>query len=161
TGGICRPCEQLIARQQHEAHVKANRREIDRFASAMDPLEILDLLLNPPPFDELVIEKPYPGQVDDLVASLNSDLLNKAINLALSYLAEGKKRQAENLGRWLAAFTHDDLSQLQHALIESRLFYPGIIFRAASQQIAEEVLAALPTETLPLNHALIALSWIG
>jgi hypothetical protein len=41
TGGYCMPCVQAKERQQREAHLRANRRDVDPFDGIDEPLDIL------------------------------------------------------------------------------------------------------------------------
>ena len=54
TGGYCMPCVQTKERKQREAHIRANRRDVDPYAGIDDPLELLKIVHQPPKPDPLI-----------------------------------------------------------------------------------------------------------
>lgn len=167
TGGICRPCEQRIAQQEHEAYVRANQREVDPFAGVTDPVEVVRLLTRRVVHDELVVLKPFGSDVGEYVASLPAHEVQRIIALAISLLAEegdgaaARCDQAEKIARCLAAFTTADLSGLQRAVIESGCFWPPLVFRGAPPYIRDRLITLAEEDAEARNRTLIALAWIG
>ena len=161
TGGICRPCEQRVAREEREAYVRANRREVDPFQGVTDSVELVKLLVRPAVRDELVREKPFSGEVDTLFLSLTPAQRDEVIKLTVSYWVNGRSSEAEQLAFCLAAFTSADLTEIHNEWLERGALVPGILFRGAGPGTVQRILAHVPSETLRLNHALIALAWIG
>lgn len=167
TGGICRPCEQRIARQEHEAYVRANRREVDPFAGVTDPVEVVRLLTRRVVPDELVVVKPFGRDVGEYFASLPAHEIERIVALAiLLYADQGDGTaapcdQAEQIARCLAAFTTADLSELQSAALESGCSWPPLLFRGAPPAIRDRLIAVVESDDGERNRALIALAWIG
>jgi hypothetical protein len=160
TGGICRPCEQRIAWEEHDAYVRANRREVDPFAGVTDPVEVVRILAGPKTHDELVVKKPFPHDVGDYFQALSPTDVARVEDLAISWLAEHTD-QAQTVALWLAVFTRTDLGRLQDAMVASGHFYPGIAFRGAAPAIRERLLEAMRAGDENPHHLLIALAWAG
>jgi len=162
TGGICRPCEQRIAREQHAEFVSTHRREVDPYGGVTDPVKLVNILLREHVYDELVVEKPFPHDVGEYFASLPAADIERLIELAIALLPS-RDDAAEKLAVYLAAFTAADLRQLQRAWVDTERLYPGIVFRHAPPDVRDTLLELAESEEslVGRNHALVALAWLG
>ncbi|MFN8541685.1 MAG: hypothetical protein U0232_29930, partial [Thermomicrobiales bacterium] len=65
----------------------------------------------------------------------------------------------------LACFVPEALREVHDELVAQERYYPGELFRGASQAIAESIIERIAADgevgSLELNHQLVALAWIG
>jgi hypothetical protein len=67
---------------------------------------------------------------------------------------------AERLLPHLACWSAAGVTSVQDELVDRRVLYPGVLFRNASSDISEK-LVALAEEPDDRNHALVALAWVN
>jgi hypothetical protein len=81
------------------------------------------------------------------------------VRVALGLLASDE-RIANEMLRCLACFRPRNLCASHNALVERRLFYPGIMYYGAEDGIAKRILGLL-SDKENVNHMLVSLAWIG
>jgi hypothetical protein len=128
TGGICMPCAQRIAAEEHERYVAAHRVDIDRFAGLTDPVEILLAMHHRLPYDELKNHLPYPRKAADLYRELGQSDADRLVGRADSDLLP-------DVAKHLAQFGRVDLTACQKRVLATGDAEPALVFRAASDAI--------------------------
>lgn len=158
TGGLCMPCVQERRRIAHDAYVRANRREVNRFAGVEDPVELLVIGHERTPQDDLVVQAPIPEPMDSLYTRLDGAQQVAMIRHAQSLAARGAGQEAEDIALFLAAFTAADLTPLLHDLLGKGFFPDSVAFREATPEIRELLLARVAENP---DDCLCALAWVG
>lgn len=125
-------------------------------------VEIAKILLRDRVYGELVIEKPFPQDVGEYFARLRSEDVERLITLAVS-LIPARRDAADDLAVYLATFTTANLQDLQRARLAAELLHPGVVFRKAPEDVRQKLIEHTRPESnqLDLNHALVALAWVG
>lgn len=161
TGGYCMPCVQAAARKEHEAYVRANRRDVNEFEGMTDRVEILKLIHKPRKFDELVNWIPYPMSSDKVYSELNEDEQIRLIEYAKSLIGTDRNNDAEEILLCLGAFTDADLTEVLRLLVAKRCYWPSLIFHRSPTDVRDALLREVEIDAENRNLILIALAWIG
>jgi hypothetical protein len=162
TGGYCGPCATKRDRAAREAYIRANRKDVDRYAGVTDPVELICLIHTPPRPDPLVNLLPPPRTLEDLYLSLTPEQASRLMQVAADSLDQDIDR-AEEIAKCLAAFTDFTLDTMLEAFLEHDDPYPALIFRGSGPRISDRLLHSLcdSLPSLQANHILSALAWIG
>src|SRR6266567_4520874 len=157
TGGYCGPCAGKRAREAREAYVRANRKDVDRYAGVTDPVDLLRLMHTPPKHDPLVDLLPAPKTFEDLYLSLTPEQALRLMNVASEQLPDDQYR-ADEIAKCLAAFTDFALDPMLEAWLDHDRPYPALIFRRAGACVRDRLLQSLRNDspTLRANHVLSA-----
>ncbi|GEM_PF-3280106 len=161
TGGFCMPCVQRMRARDHAEYVAAHRVDVDRFAGVTNPVDILLLIHQPPPRDELKNELPYPRKIADLYRSLSQGEVDRLLSRAAN--DEGL---IGRMASYVAAFSLVDLTPSQLRLLDRTDYpsYPAHVFRDAAQPVVDRLFELLDRAVrggsdLLLSHVLSALAW--
>jgi hypothetical protein len=149
-------------REQREAYVRANRKDVDRYAGVTDPVELLRLMHTAPEPDPLVNLLPPPETFEELYLSLTLGQAARLMTVA-SELLPVEAYQADDIAKCLAAFTGFTLDPLLQEWMDHDRPYPALIFRGAGPSVRDWLLQPLPDDATSLraDHVLSALAWIG
>jgi hypothetical protein len=165
TGGHCMPCVQAKERQQREAHIRANRRDVDPYDGMDDPLEILKLVHSPPKPDPLIRYAPPPRKPAVLYAELDSGQIAALVRHAHSLLKKGDTHRAQDIAACLVAFVGADISSLLQELIRSEEMRPEFVFHRAAPKIrnllTQHLARVAGHDRLLTDKLLSALAWVG
>lgn len=153
TGGFCMPCVHAKARVEHTAFVERHRVDVDRFAGVTDPVEIIKLIHEDLPYDELKNYLPYHQSVSTVYRSLSEEDGKRLVGMALK-----DEKLLEEIAPRLALFTDINIRELLLQLLRTKNPYPAYIFKGADQQIVMRLLHMLK-EDGPRGHTLTALAW--
>lgn len=162
TGGYCGPCAGRRDLEAREAYIRANRREVDRYAGVVDRVEMLVLMHTPPKHDPLVHLVPPPHSIEEVYADLSADDADRLMQVITENIRRGDD-VAEDMARCLAAFTDYELDPMLEVWLDHRDPYPAIIFRKAGSRIRDRIMRSLTKffSVLRADHALSALAVIG
>lgn len=162
TGGYCGPCAGIRAREARQAYIRANRRDVDRYAGVSDPVDLLRLMHTLPEPDPLVNLLPPPKSFEEIYLSLTSKHAMRLIDIAIHLLPIDEYR-AGDIAKCLAAFTDFSLEPLLQTWLDHDRVYPALIFRGAAPSIRDQIIGSQYNDcpTLRANHALSAVAWIG
>jgi hypothetical protein len=165
TGGYCMPCVQAKDRQQREAYIRANRRDVDPYDGITDPLEILKIAHSPPKLDPLIRYAPPPRKPAVLYAELNSGQIAALLRHAHSLLKKGDTHKAQDIAACLLAFVSADISSLLQELIRIEELRPEFLFHRAAPQIrnllTQHLARVAGHDRLLTDKLLSALAWVG
>jgi hypothetical protein len=142
--------------------VRANRKDVDRYAGVTDPVELLRLMHTPPKPDPLVNLLPPPKTFEELYFALTPEQARRLMTVA-SELLPDDEYQADEIAKCLAAFTDFKLDPMLGAWLDHDRPYPALIFRSAGAGVRDRLLRLLRNDlpTLRADHVLSALAWIG
>jgi hypothetical protein len=158
------PCVQAKERQQREAHIRANRRNVDPYGRIDDPLELLKIVHSPPQPDPLIRYAPPPRKPAVLYAELDSGQIAALVRHALTLLKKGDTHTAQQIAACLVAFVAADISSLQQELIRIEL-RPEFVFHRAAPKIRNLLTQHLGRvaghDRLLTDKLLSALAWVG
>jgi hypothetical protein len=159
------PCVQAKERQQREAHIRANRREVNPYEGIDDPLEILKLVHSPPKPDVLIRYLPPPRKPAALYAELDSGQIAAMVRHAHSLLKKGDIHKAQDIAACLLAFVSADISSLLQELIRVEEVRPEFLFHRAAPQIrnllTQHLARVAGHDRLLTDKLLSALAWVG
>lgn len=165
SGGYCMPCVQAKERQQREAHIRANRRDVDPYDGIADPLEILKLVHSPPKPDPLIRYAPPPREPAALYAELNSGQIAALVRHAHSLLKKGDTHVAQRIAAGLVAFVSAEISSLLQELIRIEELRPQFVFHRAAPKIrnllTQHLARVAGHDRLLTDKLLCALAWVG
>jgi hypothetical protein len=165
TGGYCMPCVQAKERQQREAHIRANRRDVDPYDGIDDPLEILKLVHSPPKPDPLIRYAPPPKKPAVLYAELDSGQIAALVRHAHSLLKKGDIQRAQDIAACIVAFVGADISSLLQELIRIEELRPEFVFHRAAPKIrnllTQHLARVAGRDRLLTDKLLSALAWVG
>lgn len=162
TGGVCMPCVQQKAREEHRAYVESNRVEVDLFAGVTDPVEVIKIMHAPRPYDPLVEYRSFPQSMERLHADLSASQIERLVDHALSlFLETGDEEEAANVLRAAALLTTHNVDRGLCEFIAQEVYYPGSMFWSAGESVSEALAQRLEGDRLRLNHILTALAWTG
>ena len=165
TGGYCMPCVQAKERQQREAHLRANRRDVDPFDGIDEPLDILKLVHTPPKPDPLIRYAPPPRKPAVLYGELNSGQIAALVRHAHSLLKKGDTDTAQDIAACLVAFRSVDISSLLQEFIRVEELRPEFVFHRAAPKIrnllTQHLARVAGHDRLLTDKLLRALAWVG
>jgi len=164
TGGRCMPCNREKQAAEREDFVRRNRRDVDPFQGVQDGVEIIKIVHQERAYDPLINWLRYPTPPDRLYAELTPIDLRRLTDHVEALLRD-EDETAEDILLCLAAFTDASLEACLEVMIERRVLWPSLPFRRAStsqrDRLLEQVEMAVATSDVGLDHALLALAWIG
>ncbi len=158
------PCKQKNDRIEREKYVRENRVDVDLYENVTDPVEILKIIHQPKEHNSLINYLPYKYSVTELYEKLDEENISELIEYALENInvtagiINKQNETALSIACELAAFTNADLSKIQFKLIEMEEYYPALIFRNASPEIAQLLISKVSSNP---GHILSALSFIS
>ena len=165
TGGYCMPCVQGEARKQREAHIRANRRDVDPYAGLDDALEMLKIVHQPPKPDPLIRYSGPPRPPAALYAELNSAQVAALVRHAHALLRQGNNNVAQDIAACLVAFVSADVSSLLQEFIRVGDLRPEFVFQRAAPKIRDLLTQHLARvagrDRLLTDQLLCALAWVG
>ena len=159
------PCAQAKERQQREAHIRANRRDVDPYDGIDDPLEILKLVHSPPKPDPLIRYALPPRKPAALYAELDSGQIAALVRHAHSLLKKGDTHRAQDVAACIVAFVSADISSLLQELIRVEALRPEFLFHRAAPKIrnllTQHLTRVAGHDRLHTDKLLCALAWVG
>lgn len=159
------PCVQAKERQQREAHIRANRRDVDPYDGIDDAFEILKLVHSPPKADPLIRYAPPPRKPAALYAELDSGQIAALVRHAHSLLKKGDTGKAQDIAACLLAFVCADVSSLLQELIRVDELQPAFVFHRAAPKIrnllTQHLARVAGHDRLLTDKLLCALAWVG
>ncbi len=103
----------------------------------------------------------YKLSLEELYKSLTDTDVSRLFSTLNTLIADKKLETVTEICIALVAFKNCELHDLHEALINANCFYPGVLYKNASDQVAEILLARLEDPESNRNHLLCALAWIG
>lgn len=167
TGGYCMRCVGKQKEAERQEFIRKNRREVDRFAGMTDPVEVIRELHTWRKPDPLIIYKAAPLTLAEAYAKLSDADCRRLVGVAIDLFGDGDKDLAERIAKGLATQTDLDLAALAMAWLDAGEIWPSVLFRRASGAVRDRLVAFLDSwtgsrnESMPVNHALCALAWVG
>lgn len=165
TGGYCMPCVQAKERRQREAHVRANRRDVDPYDGIDDPLAILKIVHSPPQPDPLIRYALPPRKPDALYAELDSGQIAALLRHAHTLVKKGDTNVAQDIAACLVAFRSADISSLLQEFIRVEELRPQFVFQRAAPKIrnllTQHLARVAGHDRLLTDKLLSALAWVG
>ena len=159
------PCVQAKDREQREAYIRANRRDVDPYDGVDDPLEILKIVHSPPKPDPLIRYALPPRKPAALYAELDSGQLAALLRHAHALLKRGDTDTAQDIATCLVAFVSADISSLLQEFIRIDELRRQFVFHRAAPKIRNlltQHLARVAGHDRPLTDKLLcALAWVG
>lgn len=155
------PCVQAIAKQERDAYIRANRRDVNEFEGISDRVEILKTIHRPRKFDPLVNWVPYHFSTDAVYLALETEECERLSSYAEGLIGTDSHGVAEDILRCLAAFTDFPLDRCLRTLLSSGCFWPSLAFRNSPPDVRDSMISRLEEDQENRNHILLALAWIG
>ncbi len=155
------PCVQAKAKQERDAYIKANRRDVNEFEEISDPVEILKITHRPRKNDPLVNWVPYSTSTDEVYRGLDNGQCERLATHAEGLIGTDGHEVAEDILRSLAAFTEFPLDRCLRALLSNRSFCPSLAFRNAPPDVRDSLIDRVEADQENRNLILLALAWIG
>jgi hypothetical protein len=155
------PCFKARQEQEREEYVRANRRDVDRFAGVTDPVEIIKILYRPRPHDPLENLLPPPRPADTLWRELDGAQVQQLVEHAAGCAADGDLAQAEALTEQLVALTDARLDRILEEFVSLGHFDPVPAFRRAGASVRDALLKRVRKDAEHRADVLGALAWIG
>lgn len=155
------PCVQARAKQEHDAYIRANRRDVNEFEGVSDRVEILKIIHSPRKFDPLVNWVPYQTSTDAVYLGLEKDECERLSAYAEGLIGTDDHDVAEDILRCLAAFTDFPLDRCLRTLLSNNSFWPSLAFRNSPPDVRDGLISRLEEDQGNRNHILLALAWIG
>jgi hypothetical protein len=155
------PCVQKKAREKYEAHVAANKKDLNQYRNVNNLIEIIKIYHQPRKHDPLINYVPYPDPIDQVYLSLDSNQIADTITYAFKLLEKGEKDIAVDIAIELVSFLNADISCILEALIIAEEYYPSFLFRSANSGIRDKLFEKLLSNTGRKDHIIAALAWIG
>ena len=155
------PCVQARAKQERDAYIRANRRDVNEFEGVSDRVEILKTIHRPRKFDPLVNWVPYHISTDAVYLGLEKEECERLSGYAEGLIGTDSHGVAEDILRCLAAFTDVPLDRCLRALLSSSSFSPSLAFRNSPPDVRDSLISRLEEDQESRNHILLALAWIG
>ncbi|MGG1516935.1 DUF1963 domain-containing protein [Paenibacillus oryzisoli] len=161
TGGTCMPCHQKKLALEKEAYILQNRKDVDRYKSIIDPVEILKIMHTPRKYNPLERDLPYHKSAQELYHQLTKGDRERLETYAISLIDQGDFDQAETILLSLVCFTDAQIERGLNALYHKGKYYPGILYKKAWPAIRDELINLVERDPANRNHLLLALAWIG
>lgn len=161
TGGICMPCHQKKLALEKETYILKNRKDVDRYAGIIDPVEILKIMHTPRKYNPLENDLPYHKSAQELYNQLTEAERKRLETYAISLMDRGDFDQAETILLSLVCFTDSWIEQGLNAFYHKGKYYPGILYKKAGPAIRDELIHRVECDSTNRNHLLLALAWIG
>ena len=139
TGGYCMPCVHKAAAEERERHIRQNRKDVDLFAGVTDPVEIIKIMHQPRPYDELINYLPYIKTTEQVYREMSDLDRARLLEHVIAERWPGDDREIQQIGLEIAAFTDMDLSKLQEYLLYIHEYYPGILFKNAADTVVKQL----------------------
>ncbi|MEM7229996.1 MAG: hypothetical protein AAF432_14400 [Planctomycetota bacterium] len=158
--GYCGVCFNRIAQEKRRAFIEKNRRDVDLYQGASDPVDLLLIYHQPRSYDQLNRYVDPPRTVEELYTSLTPMQRDRMIEYAVKAIAEGDNNIAENIALCLAAFTTTCLDPLLSEFVARDRYWPPLAFRNADDCFTHALIDALATNG-PADKILQSLAWIG
>lgn len=155
------PCVQAKAKQDHDAYIRSNRRDVNEFEGVSDPVEILKITHGPRRIDPLVKWVPYPTSTDEIYLGLDQEECERLCAYADGMIGTDGQEVAEDILRCLAAFTNYPLDRCLRTLLSNSSFWPSLAFRNAPPDVRDGLLCRVEEDGENRNLILLALAWIG
>ena len=160
-------CKRKADEADYEEYIRKNRRTVDPFEGITDPVEITKARHEPRKHDPLITYLPHAAPAAELYEELTEPQLSRLIQYVLDNLGSSKRQVALAIAKELAAFTAADITRIQHAFLADDEYYPGFLFRDASNDTARRLIDRLGSaigdenDKVKLGHTLEALAWAG
>ncbi|ULO06217.1 DUF1963 domain-containing protein [Paenibacillus sp. 19GGS1-52] len=161
TGGICMPCHQKKLALEEKAYIEQNRKDVDLYAGVNDPVEILKIMHKPRKYNPLEHEITYQKTAQELYHQLNESDRERLETYAIALMEEDDFGQAETILLSLACFSSARIERGLEVFFRKGKYYPGILYKEASQDIRDKLIHQLEYNSANRNHLLLALAWIG
>ncbi|NQX65971.1 DUF1963 domain-containing protein [Paenibacillus alba] len=161
TGGICMPCHQKKLALEKETYILQNRKDVDRYAGIIDPVEILKIMHTPRKYNLLENDLPYHRSAQELYHQLTEAERKRLESYAITLMDRGDFDQAETILLSLVCFTDSWIEQGLHAFIHKGKYDPGILYKKAGPAIRDELIHRVGRDSANRNHLLLALAWVG
>jgi hypothetical protein len=167
TGGLCMPCVGVAKKKERDEFIRHNRKDVNAFQGISDPVEILKIIHAPRKHDPLINWIPCPVPVDQLYLQLSSDDVHRLEAYAITLSGTDQNEQAEDIAKSLVGLRGAHIDLLLKSFIDNDTYRPALAFYGASPAIRDSLIDRVNrtprtgNQTLPLNHLLLALAWIG
>jgi hypothetical protein len=160
TGGICMPCHQKKLALEEKAYILQNRKDVDRYAGKMDPVEILKMMHAPRKYNPLENDLPYHKSAQELYHQLTEAELELMEIYAITLIDREDLDQAETILLSLVCFTNARIERGLEAFLQKGKYYPSILYKDAGSAIRDDLIHRVDNDSANRNHLLLALAWI-
>lgn len=163
TGGYCMPCHQKMERKAYEEYVKQNRKDVNLYEGVTDFVEILKLMHTHKNYDPLKNYIKYEKSMEEVYNLLSKEELERLKSYALGLIKNDELELAQDILTRVVCYRNEDVGACLRALIAKGECYPEVIFKYAPNDVRDYLINQInnDSETLNLNHILLALAWIG
>lgn len=161
TGGFCMPCQQKKLALEKEAYILRNRKDIDRYAGIVDPVEVLKIMHTPRQHNPLENDLPYHKSLQELYHQLTEAEWDRMETYAITLMNKEDFDLAEDILLSLVCYTGAQIERGLNALFHNAKYYPGILYKDGSSHIRDKLIRKLNDDEANHHHLLIALAWIG
>ncbi|MCM3782378.1 DUF1963 domain-containing protein [Neobacillus mesonae] len=161
TGGICMPCQQKKLSLEKEAYILKNRKDINRYAGLVEPIEILKVMHAPRQYNPLENDLPYPKSAQELYYQLSESERDQLETYAITLINNEDIDQADDILLSLVCYSNSRIDRGLTALLHHGKYDPDILFKDADAAIRDKLIHQLADDSDNRNHLLLALAWIG
>lgn len=163
TGGYCMPCHQKMEREAYEEFIKQNRKDVNLYEGITDFVDILKIMHTPKRYDPLKNYIKYEKSMEEVYNLLSKEELERLKYYALELIKNDELELAQNILTRVVCYRNEDVGACLRALIAKGECYPEVIFKDAPNDVRDYLINQInnDSETLNLNHILLALAWIG
>ncbi|MEC0231775.1 DUF1963 domain-containing protein [Paenibacillus alba] len=144
-----------------EGIILQNRKDVDRYAGIMDPVEILKIMHAPRKYNPLENDLPYHKSAQELYHQLTEAELERMEIYAITLIDREDLDQAETILLSLVCFTNARFGRGLEAFFQNGKYYPGILYKDAGPAIRDELIHRVDNDSANRSHLLLALVWIG
>nr|WP_240344178.1 DUF1963 domain-containing protein [Paenibacillus sp. SYP-B3998] len=155
------PCKQEMKRQERQLYIDKHRRDVNLYEGIADPVEILKIMHTNLEYDPMIRYTPYKQNKEQLYMSLSAEDAGKMLDYAVNLLVSGDEDTSKDILLSLVCYKNISLSAWIPELISRELYYPGILFKDASEEVRNQLMDQVEYDNDNRNHLLSALVWIG
>ncbi|MCG7377850.1 DUF1963 domain-containing protein [Paenibacillus sp. ACRSA] len=161
TGGICMPCKQEIAREEHRKYIEVNRRDVNLYEGMTDPVEILKVMHTHHVRDELIRYIPYGQSKEQVFLSLSAEQQVMMVEFAMDLIRTEDADTGKDILVALVCYHGTSLSEQIPELLAHEIYYPVILYKSASPEVRDQLLQQVKTDDENRNFLLLMLAYIG
>lgn len=160
TGGYCMPCHQVLEKAKYDEYIRMNRKDVNLYQGITNPVEIIKIMKTPRKYDPLINYLEYKNSFEEIIVQLNKEDTDRLKIYINELISNHNLDTAEEILAALVCFENTQVNVCLDLLIKKNHFYPGIIFKDASEEIIDYLINRINVDKENRNHILYALAWV-
>lgn len=161
TGGYCLPCYKAIKNKEYEEYIAKNKKDVDLYEGIDDMVEIIKIMNKPKKYDPLINYVKCKKTIEEIYSSLTNEDVKRLKIYVFELIRNDDLNTTKKILLPLVCISNAKIEECLVAMIEKNYYYPGILFKDASDGISEELINRINSDSEKRNTILCALSWIG